>query len=55
MEEDFKRKSLKLIEESKNGPTDETLEKEYHELKAKHTEVEKDSFAKDKEIEYLKR
>ena len=34
LEEDFKRKSLKLIEESKASP-DEALEKEYDEMKAK--------------------
>ena len=54
LEEDFKRKSLKLIEENKASPDDQ-LERDYAEMKGRLAEAEKDNFSKDKEIDFLKR
>jgi hypothetical protein len=48
LEQEFQRKSTKLIAENKSVNPDEELEKELHELKGKFTEIEKDNFKKQK-------
>ena len=46
---------MKLIEENKDRNPDEALEKQLHELKGKLTQMEKDVFKKQKDIEFLQR
>lgn len=46
---------MKLIEETSKTSPDEELAKECHELKGKVTELEKDNFKKQKDIEFLTR
>ena len=55
LEQQFERKSMKLIEENKDRNPDEQLEKELHDLKGKYTELEKDNFKKQKDLEFLHR
>ena len=46
---------MKLIEENKDRNPDEQLEKELHDLRGRYTELEKDNFKKQKDIEFLAR
>lgn len=55
LEQEYQRRSTKLIEQTKGVAPDDELEKELHEVKGKLTEVEKDNFKKQKEIEFLTR
>ena len=55
LEQEYERRSMKMIQESKAQNPDENLEKELHELRGKFTELEKDIFKKTKDIEYLVR
>lgn len=50
LEQEFERKSMKLIEENKATNPDEQLEKDLHELRGKYTELEKDNFKKQKDL-----
>ncbi len=55
LEQEYQRKSMKLIADSKSVHPDDELEKELHQVKGKLTEVEKDNFKKQKDIEHLVR
>jgi phosphoenolpyruvate-protein kinase (PTS system EI component) len=50
LEQDFQRRSSKLIEEHAAILPDDALEKELHECKGKLTDLEKDNFKQKKEL-----
>lgn len=55
LEQEYQRRSTKLIEETKAVTPDDELEKENHELKGRLTELEKEHFKQKKDMEFLAR
>lgn len=55
LQQDYQRRSTKLIEEAKAVTPDDDLERENHELKGRVTELEKSTFKQQKDLEFLAR